>query len=125
MGSAQKLTLATIHLMDNGAMQELFNKMVGLALADCDDRPSDETPREVKLVFMIKPISVNGRTCNKVSIDAKVMHKLPDHRTVPVDVALRKTAEGFIGLFNPDAPEDADQTTLGLGGAAGADKKTK
>ena len=108
----EKVSLATIHLIDDGSLQQLFDRAIKNALADCDDRPADETAREVTLKFSIVPVSATGRSCERVSIDAQVNTKVPAYRTTPTDVSVRKDKNGFMGLFNPMAPEDAEQRTL-------------
>jgi hypothetical protein len=111
----RQIELATIHLLDDGTLQKIFDDGVRSALADCEDRPLDDSERKVILTFAITPIGKSGRQGERVSIDASIQVKIPAMRTNPTEVQIRRTKVGVQGVFNDMSRDNVDQGTLDMG----------
>jgi len=106
----RELSLATLEHLDYGKLATAFQQHLRRAVADCLDRPGDDSARKVTITFEIKPASDQTGDCERCKVDAQVLSKVPAHRTRVLDMAPRK---GGHLLFDDDSPDDVNQVTLG------------
>ena len=111
------LTLSTIKELDFGKIQAAFDAALSRCVADCEDRPGEKKPREVKLVFRMIPkvdYSADGNTINLegVYLGCEITDNVPKRRTRIYEMKPTKIADGHGLTFHPEFPTDADATGL-------------
>lgn len=93
-----------------------FNQRLRLAAADCEDRSNDGKARTVSLEVKMTPVeNPSTRTCDKVEVAFSCTGKVPANQTQTYSIAISKTRAGTALLFNPDSPDNVDQSTFDMG----------
>ncbi len=105
----QQLTLETLGQLDGGKGLALFQRHLGRAAADCEDRPNDTKARSVTLTVEVKPVPNDDGTCDEVTFQLLTASKVPTHHTKLYSGRLYKG--GHVGI-NLDSLENVNQTTL-------------
>ena len=107
--SIQQLSLETLRDLDMGKVMEAFNLHIARASRDCMDRPGDSKARSVTLQLALVPVLEPDGSCDQVKAQVHISSKVPTHRTKVYSLGLRRN--GAL-VFNPDSPDDINQTTL-------------
>ena len=105
----QPLNLRTLAELDLGKGAEAFQRLLKRAVEDCMDRPGDKTARKVALEIHIVPIMEQGGDCTEVAAEIHCTAKVPTYRTKPYSMGVRK---GGHLVFNPDSPDNINQSTF-------------
>jgi ribosomal protein L30/L7E len=102
-------TLENLESLDLGKASVAFNAHVKRVAMDCLDRPGDANPRKVSMEVVVKPVTNDDGSCERVKLQIQVTSKIPSHRTRVYDLGLRRNGQ-FV--FSEDSPENFDQTTM-------------
>lgn len=107
----QVLNLGSLIMLDGGRAEKAFNLELQKIVADLDDRPAVTKARKVTLELNIEPTNEEHGAVVDAEVTFRVGSKIPGRQTK----AYRMKIDGAKGtlVFNPDAPENADQTTIG------------
>lgn len=111
MAKQQLFTIETLHLLDDGALAEDFNKQLTALVQDCVGRPGITKTRTLKLEVKVEPIATVKGECEDVRITCVTSSKAPNRPITSYRMAATKNG----GLkFAPDSPESPDQKSLGF-----------
>jgi hypothetical protein len=103
------VSLDSLSELDNGRVAKAAAKHFARAGADCYDRPADPKERVITLEIALSPKTGQDGLCTGISARCKVKSKVPEHVSGTMSFAVG--ANGAL-LFNPDSPENVDQSTL-------------
>lgn len=86
------LSLATLAHLDRGVLAATVDDEINKAIADCDDRPHDDTARKVTLTIIVKPVlDATGCHLTSTAVDFAVSSSLPKLTTRTYDMPVRKS----------------------------------
>lgn len=105
-----KVALRLDHLkhLDGGKVDAAWADALKRATLDCEDRPSDPTPRMVTLKAKVVPIS-HERDLDACRVEFEVCVKVPDRRSKPFMMNAHANGQLSFVEENPDNPA---QSTL-------------
>lgn len=105
----KEFTLESIRDLDFGKIQTAFNAELERTTKDCLDRPSDDRPRKVSIVFSLSPELPTDGDCDSVSVECEIHSSVPKRRTKVYTMVPNVLGKLF---FNPDLPDDPEQDSL-------------
>jgi hypothetical protein len=106
----KQLSLETLGEMGLGITSKMLEKHIRRAAVDCNERPSDASPRRVTLELQFSPVAnAEDGSCELVEVACVCKSKVPDHKTRRFSMKVK--ANGML-LFNPDSPENPNQSTM-------------
>lgn len=106
---ALEFTIDSLKDLDNGKAAEALRRHLRRAAADCEDRPGDSSPRKVQLSIAMVPVMDDQGNCDQVKLRIEASSTVPKHRTRVYSMGLRR---GGMLVFNPDAPDNVNQSTF-------------
>jgi hypothetical protein len=107
------LTFENIAEIDAGKIKVAFEQHLQKLVADCAERPGNETARTLSLQLNVVPvIDPDNGNCDDVNIEFEIGSKVPKHRSRMVNCNMRKTNSGQMLVFNDLSEDDAEQKTL-------------
>lgn len=106
MARHEELKLRNMHLLDGGRPAVAFERALQIAVADCQDRPMDQTVRKVTLEIALKPSKTDP---DLLSIAILTKAKIPAWVTKTYEMAPHRNGKL---AFNPDSPEDPDDQNM-------------
>ena len=112
MASSTKLRLENLVQLDGGIVCRAFDCELGQGVQDCLDRPTDNRPRKVAVVFTIKPkvdVKAGEVNCEDCLVEAEVASSMPKKRTK--SFTMKPKHSGDL-CFHPDLADDPDGDTL-------------
>lgn len=103
-------TLDNLRHLDFGVIQVAFQKELERCVADCCDRPADDTARQVQIKFLLRPDCQPGvADCDHITVECEIAGAIPKRRTKVYQMTPLRNG----GLrFHPDLADDADGSTL-------------
>jgi hypothetical protein len=101
--------LTRLNQVDFGKAHVAFQKCLETVVRDCLDRPGDKSVRKVSLDMEVKPVMAQDGDVMECEVAFKVQTKLPAYQTAGRPYAADR---GGRLIFNPDAPENPEQTTI-------------
>lgn len=107
----QEFSLRTLHLLDDGALEDAFAEILAGLVEDCLARPRLAKKRQVALVVDVTPEDDGTPTCAEVRVQVQVTSKCPAQAAPPY--VMRAGSCGGL-TFSPGAPGNPDQGTLDL-----------
>ena len=119
-GGVRQLNLGTLGALRGGVVGERFDAELERVLADCRDRPTNETARkivvQIELVPVVGEITRDNPELNKIDIVVQVKSTVPPHMVNAHQARLRSVRrrdgqEGLMAVVGGD-PDDADQMTF-------------
>jgi hypothetical protein len=108
----QIFKLETIHLIDSGKINAVFEQQMKRIVNDCIDRPLDDSERSVTISFKVKPnvsLKTGETECSRVHVAIDVAGKVPTQKSRVIEMAVKQTG-GLV--FNPDLLDDPAGSTL-------------
>jgi hypothetical protein len=104
-----ELSLATLHLIDDGGPEHLFQSLMLKLVRDAESRPNVDGKRKVKLEFEVESF-LNPKTMEVDTVALTVFGSLalPAFHTEPHKL---RTNQGRL-LFHAETPESPDQHTM-------------
>jgi len=101
--------LTKLNQVDFGKAHVAFAKCLETVIRDCLDRPGDKSTRKVSLHMKIKPVMAQDGDVVDCEVGFEIVAKLPAYQTAARPYAVDR---GGRLIFNPDAPENPEQTTI-------------
>lgn len=109
MATDTEFSIRGIGELDDGYTALMVDRHLREAVADCYDRPGDESARTVVLRLHLRP-QAQGSHCVGVSVEAEIGPlKRPSVKCPAVGMRI---GHGSRLLYNPVAPDAPDQLTL-------------
>lgn len=108
----ERFSLENLPHLDFGKVPVAFDAEIKRVIQDCMDRPTDDKPRQVAIVFNIVPVpesTGSGIVCDEVAMEVEIDSKVPKRRTKVY--AMKTKANGDL-MFHPDLPDAPDDETL-------------
>ena len=100
-----------------------FNRAIAAAVSDCQERPADKSARKISLEMELVPlVDDSDGGCSHAEASFTIKCKVPDRRSRTYSLLVQP--RGGL-LFNDQAPENADQTTLDELDADGRVRRSK
>lgn len=111
------LTLATIKELDFGKIQAAFDAALSRCVADCEDRPKEQKPREVTMKFRMVPKiddTKDGTSidCEGVLLACEIIDNVPKRRTRVYEMNCTQINGAHGLMFHPEFPTDANADGL-------------
>lgn len=108
-----RLSLENLHLIDGGVLASEFERELEAVERDLKARQHFEKPRKLTVTISFEPYFEG---MNKMLVvRGEVKSLLPREPSEKCKHSMELTPDGVIE-FNPDAPENASQRTIGSGG---------
>lgn len=104
----EKLTLASLDIIDGGRLREAFEAALKQARLDCYDRPRLDGARKVILTVLLTPVSRQDGTLNSIDVQFEIDGKTPK-KVSPTHNMLAEQGGLF---FNELSSDDVRQGTL-------------
>jgi hypothetical protein len=105
----RELNLEGLSTIDGGRVDAAVNRHLKRAIADCEDRPGDKTPRKVVLTMLVRPVMLQDGAVTDVNVECEVSSTVPKHVSKPVDCRIKN---GQRAVFNDMSEGDVDQMTI-------------
>lgn len=110
----REVTLANVGEMSGGAVAAQFQRHLARAIADCEDRPKDQTSRKVTLSLEVVPVldsmeGSNTPNASTANITCRIKSSLPDHVSRPTECHLK---QGQKAVFNDMSEANVQQRTI-------------
>ena len=102
-------SLDSLKELDGGRVAEAFTQAVRRAVADCEDRPSEENARKVILQLELLPIMDDGR-CEGVAAAFQVKDTIPTRKSRVYNFGVKADQKLF---FSDEDPHNVNQYTFG------------
>lgn len=114
-----ELDLSTIQQLQGGAVFKQVQKLIAMAVSDCESRITDRRPRKILLCLEVSPktrVEMIDDTHSETVLDGLKLRlkkdvKFPTRETIEFDCAV---GENHALLFNPDSPHNHRQVGLPL-----------
>lgn len=107
-----QLNVENLAELQGGRVKLALENEIRRAVADCEDRASDNTEREVHLVMKFKPVVDDRGGLEQVLGQFFVKGKVPVRKTKPISFSARKSARGPMLVWSEDSPDNVDQMTI-------------
>jgi len=107
--NAQTLTLASIPMVEQGAIAAQFNALLKAAVHDCEERSGIEKSREVTLKVKMLPLVTARGLLEQVHVEFEMSNKVPGYTSMPHPMLVRR---GDRLIFQPLSPDDPRQDPL-------------
>lgn len=108
----EKLTLASLDVIDGGRLREAFEAALKVARLDCYDRPRLDSARKVLLSISLTPVARQDGTLSSIEVQFEVDNKTPKKVSPSFDML---PEQGGL-FFNEMSPDDVRQGTLDQAG---------
>jgi hypothetical protein len=103
-----KLSVATIHQLDGGAVGLMIDAALRTAIADTEDRGDDGKARKVTVTFAFEQLDSSNVS---ISVDAKTV--VPPYKSGLTIARISSSDNGkFSAEFQPNTPANPDQPTF-------------
>lgn len=95
--------------IDGGRPAAAINRDIRQAVADCLDRPGDDSRRKVVIEIEVTPNCTQEGFCEDVDIELTTVAKVPRRRSRPVN--MRADVKGNL-IWNEASRDDVHQGTI-------------
>lgn len=95
-------------ILGGGVVGKSFAAHMRRVVADMEDRPADDSAREVTIKFSAKPVMDEHGTLDEVRAQFHITSSVPKHKTKPYSFAVR----GKQLVFNDMSDDDVHQHTI-------------
>lgn len=102
-------SLSSLEHLDMGKLNEAFALELKRAVADCRDRPGENSPRRVTMEVLIRPDPDVSNVCDDVTVETKFKLSLPAQRTRAYRMAVQHNNSL---KFHSDFPDEPNSVGL-------------
>jgi hypothetical protein len=102
--------LDSLKELDGGRVAEAFTQAVRRAVADCEDRPTEENARKVTMQLELLPVMGEGGHCEGVQASFQIKDSIPTRKSRIYSFGVKAGQKLF---FSDEDPHNVNQYTFG------------